>query len=89
MPTASRMVLTPRPSSPTSQAVALSYSTSAEAFERLPSLSLSRCRCMALRLPSGRTLGSRKQVGPAGVWASTMNRSPIGADVNHLWPVTR
>ena len=85
----SRMVRTPRPSSPTSQAVALSYSTSAEAFERLPSLSLSRCRCMALRVPSGRTAGSRKQVGPAGVWASTMNRSPIGADVNHLWPVMR
>ena len=83
------MVRTPRPSSPTSQATASSYSTSADAFDRLPSLSLSRCRRMPFGVPSGRTRGSRKQDSPPGAWASTMNRSPIGAEVNHLWPVSR
>ena len=45
--TISMMVGTPRPSSPTSRAQAPSNSTSLDAFERLPSLSLSRCRWIA------------------------------------------
>ena len=70
--------------------VAPSYSTSAEALERLPSLSFSRIRRIPLRVPSGSTRGSRKQDRPwSGVCASTMNRSLIGAEVNHLWPVMR
>ena len=86
----SRMVRTPRPASPTSHAVAFSYSTSAEALDRLPSLSFSRINRIPLRVPSGRTRGSRKQDRPApGTWARTMNRSFIGAEVNHLWPVMR
>ena len=89
MLTISMIVATPRPSSPTSQATASSYSTSAEALDRLPSLSLSRCRCMPLRVPSGRTRGSRKQDSPPGACASTRNTSLIGAEVNHLCPVSR
>jgi hypothetical protein len=89
MLTISMIVVTPRPSSPTSQATASSYSTSAEALDRLPSLSLSRCRRMPLRVPSGKTRGSRKHDRPPGAWASTMNRSPMGAEVNHLCPVSR
>ena len=87
--TISTMVRTPRPSSPTSQAVAPSYSISEEAFDLLPSLSLSRIRCMALRPPSGSTRGTRKHDSPPGAWASARNRSLIGAEVNHLWPVSR
>ena len=87
--TISMMVRTPRPSSPTSQASASSYSTSADALDLLPSLSFSRCRCIPFLVPSGRTLGSRKQDSPPGAWASTMNKSPIGAEVNHLCPVSR
>ena len=89
MLTISTMVRTPRPSSPTSQATAPSYSISEEALDLLPSLSLSRIRCIALRDPSGSTRGTRKQDRPPGAWASARNRSHIGADVNHLWPVSR
>ena len=85
--TISMMVGTPRPSSPTSHAVAPSYSTSLEALAWLPSLSLSRCRNIRLRVPSGSTRGSRKQDSPPGAWASTRKMSHIGAEVNHLWPV--
>ena len=91
----SRMVRTPRPASPTSHAVAFSYSTSAEALDRLPSLSFSRINRIPLRVPSGSTRGSRKHDRPGaggdapGTWARTMNRSFIGAEVNHLWPVIR
>ena len=42
-----------------------------------------------LRLPSGRTRGTTKQVSPPGACASTRNMSHIGAEVNHLWPVSR
>ena len=87
--TISMMVATPRPGSPTRQAKAPEYSTSADALDRLPSLSFSRWTCMALRLPSGSTRGSRKQVRPSGAWARTRNRSDIGAEQNHLWPVSR
>ncbi len=86
--TISMIVGTPRPSSPTRQATVVpSNSTSAEALERLPSLSFSRWMRNALRVPSGRTRGSRKHVSPPGAWASTRNTSDIGAEQNHLWPV--
>ena len=70
------------------QPKAPSNSTSEEALERLPSLSLSRWRRIALTLPSGRKRGTRKQVRPPGAWASTRKASHIGADMNHLWPVS-
>ena len=85
--TISMMVGTPRPSSPTSQAVAPSYSTSLDALAWLPSLSFRRCNNIRLRLPSGRMRGRKKQLRPPGAWASTRNTSHIGADVNHLCPV--
>ena len=86
--TISMMVGTPRPSSPTSQAVAPSYSTSLEALAWLPSLSLSRCMNIRLRLPSGSTRGSMKQLSPPGACASTRKMSLIAAEVNHLCPVS-
>ena len=43
-----------------------SNSTSHDAFERLPSLSFSRCRRTALRVPSGRTRGRKKHDRPFG-----------------------
>ncbi len=89
MLTISMMVGTPRPSSPTSQPTAPSYSISAEAFDRLPSLSFRRWSRIRLRLPSGRTRGSMKQLRPPGAWARVRNRSDIGAEVNHLCPVSR
>ena len=82
--TISMMVGTPRPSSPTNHAVAPSYSTSLDALAWLPSLSLSRCRNIRLRVPSGSTRGSRKQDSPPGACASTRKMSHIGAEVNHL-----
>ncbi len=42
----------------------------------------------ALTVSSGRKRGSRKQVRPQGACASTMKASHIGADMNHLCPVT-
>ena len=58
-----------------------SSAISAEAFERLPSLSFSR----SIRKPGcGRS--SRKQERPAGACASTRKASLIGAEQNHLWP---
>lgn len=89
MLTISMMVATPRPSSPTSQPKAPSYSISAEALERLPSLSLRRWSSSRLRVPSGRTRGSRKQESPPGACARVRNTSDIGAEVNHLCPVSR
>jgi hypothetical protein len=62
--TISMIVATPRPASPTCQASAASNSISAEALDRLPSLSLSRSMRRPLRSPSGSTRGSRKQVRP-------------------------
>ena len=61
MLTISTMVRTPRPSSPTSQPVAPSYSISDEALDLLPSLSLRRMKRIALRSPPGSTRGTRKQ----------------------------
>src|ERR1700733_16171737 len=82
--TISMMVGTPRPSSPTNHAVAPSYSTSLDALALLPSLSLSRCNSIRLRLPSDSTRGRKKQDSPPGACASTRKTSDIGADVNHL-----
>ena len=87
-PTISMIVGTPRPGSPTIRASAPSSSISLDAFERLPSLSFRRCRCMALRVPSGRIRGSAKHDRPSGACASTRKRSHIGAEQNHLWPVS-
>lgn len=89
MLTISMMVGTPRPSSPTSQPVAPSYSISADALDLLPSLSLSRWIRSRLRVPSGSTRGSRKQLRPPGACARVRKTSDIGAEVNHLWPVRR
>ncbi len=85
--TISTMVRIPRPSSPTGQPTACSYSISADVLERLPNLSLSRCRRRGLRLPSGSTRGSRKHVSPLGACARVRNTSLMGAEVNHLCPV--
>ncbi len=88
------IVATPRPSSPTRRAHVPSNSTSAEALERLPSLSLSRWTANVLRVPSGSIRGSRKQVSPpppaepSGTRASTRKPSDIGAEQNHLCPVS-
>ena len=87
--TISRMVRTPRPSSPRRHPTVPSNSISLEAFDRLPSLSLSRWMANGLRLPSSRMRGTRKQLRPASVCASTRNASDIGAEQNHLWPVSR
>ena len=86
--TISMMVATPRPSSPMAQACAPANSTSEEAFERLPSLSFRRWKCRPFTLPSGRKRGIRKQVSPPAACASTRKASDMGADMNHLWPVT-
>ena len=87
--TISMMVATPRPSSPTSHATAPSYSISLEALAWLPSLFFSRWMNIRLRVPSGNTLGSMKQLRPPGAWASTRKMSLIAAEVNHLCPVRR
>ncbi len=84
--TISMMVLTPCPSGPTSQAKVPSNSGSEEALDRLPSLSFSRWMRKVLRVPSGRTRGTRKHDSPPGACASTRNTSHIGAEVNHLCP---
>ena len=39
-------------------------------------------------VPSGRKRGTRKQVRPPGAWASTRKASHMGADMNHLCPVS-
>lgn len=84
--TISMMVLTPRPSSPTSHPRVPSDSTSEEAFARLPSLSFRRWMRKVLRVSSGRTRGTRKQESPPGACASARNASDIGAEQNHLCP---
>ena len=63
-------------------------SSSLEALERLPSLSLSRWIWKALRSPSGVQRGIRKQEMPESVWARTRKASHIGAEQNHLWPTS-
>src|SRR6516164_5256818 len=56
------MVGMPRPSSPISSPSAPTNSTSLDALERLPSLSLSCWIWIALRLPSRAQRGTRKQL---------------------------
>ncbi len=82
--TMSMMVRTPRPSSPIRLPQVPSSSTSLEAFEWLPSLSLSRWRAKVLRVPSSSARGTTKQVSPPDAWASTRKTSLIGAEQNHL-----
>ena len=86
--TISMIVATPRPSSPTITAQAPRSSISLEAFERLPSFSLSRWMWKRLRSPSGVQRGSRKHESPPSDWARIRKASHIGAEQNHLWPVT-
>ena len=86
--TISMIVGTPRPSSPTSRAQAPRSSTSLEAFDRLPSLSLSRWIWIALRSPSGVKRGMKKHEIPPSACARTRNASHIGAEKNHLCPVS-
>src|SRR6476620_11338862 len=83
----SMIVGTPRPSSPTSRAHAARNSTSLDAFERFPSLSLRRWMWKALRSPLGVNRGMRKHESPPSVCARTRNASHMGAEQNHLWPV--
>ena len=64
--TISMIVGTPRPSAPTAHPSAPSYSISAEALARLPSLFFNRCNRMPLRVPSGSTRGTAKHVRPPG-----------------------
>ena len=86
--TISMMVGTPRPSSPTSHAIAPSYSISLEALPWLPSLFFSRCTNIRLRLPSGRIRGSMKAAQPAGrLGEHQEDVAHRRAEVNHLWPV--
>ena len=63
--TISRIVATPRPSSPTRQAPAPSNSTSAEALERLPSLSFSRSSRIALTRAVGKEARHQEAGEPA------------------------
>ena len=86
--TISMIVATPRPSSPTIRAQAPRSSISLEAFERLPSLSLSRWIWIPLRSPPGVQRGTRKQERPPSAWARIRKASHIGAEQNHLWPVS-
>ena len=86
--TISMIVGTPRPSSPTCAAQAPSNSISLEALERLPSLSLSRWMWKRLRSPSGVQRGTGSRRCPPSVWARTRKASHIGAEQNHLWPVS-
>ena len=60
-----------------------------DAFERLPNLSFRRWMKKRLRVPSGSERGTKKQVTPLGVRASVRNASLIGAEQNHLCPVSR
>ena len=65
-----------------------SNSTSLEALERLPSLSLSRwieSRCARRRAASA----AAESRTARRACASTRNASHIGAEQNHLWPVER
>ena len=86
--TISMIVGTPRPSSPSMRPQVPSNSTSLEALERLPSLSLSRWRRNTLGSPSGLKRGTAKHESPPSVCARTRKRSHIGAEQNHLWPVS-
>ena len=87
--TMSMIVRTPRPSSPSREPHVPSSSTSDEALDRFPSLSLSRWIANGFTDPSSSIRGTTKQVSPPGACASMRNPSLIGAEQNHLWPVSR
>mmetsp|Transcript_18895 Transcript_18895/g.52029 ORF Transcript_18895/g.52029 Transcript_18895/m.52029 type:complete len:268 (-) Transcript_18895:323-1126(-) len=85
--TMSTMVRTPRPGGPSITPHASRYSTSLEALDLSPSLSLSRCTVKPLfREPSGSQRGTMKQETPSLVCARVRKASHIGAEVNHLCP---
>jgi len=65
--TISRMLATPRPSSPIIQPSAPRSSVSHEALETFPILRLSWLIWIGFLLPSGRHLGTRKQLRPRSV----------------------
>ena len=79
----------PRPSWPTSHALAPWNSTSELALAWLPSLCLRRCTRKALSVPSGSQRGRKKQLRPLADCANTRKASHIGAEKNHLCPVNR
>ena len=83
-----RICGTPLPSSPTSQAVAPANSTSELALALLPSLSFRRWMKSWFIDPSGSTRGRNRQLRPFGVCARIRKASHMGAEKNHLWPVT-
>ena len=87
--TISMIVRTPLPGSPSSQPTVESNSTSEEALDLLPSLSLRRWMRTVLSSPPGSTRGTTKQLGPSSSWAMTRKASDCGAEQNHLWPVMR
>src|SRR4051812_6355860 len=88
-PTISMIVGTPRPGSPSMRPQAPLNSTSDDALDLLPSLSLRRCSWKpSFLVPSGKKRGTAKHERPSSVWASTRNRSLIGALQNHLWPTS-
>ena len=78
----------PRPSSPTRMASVPAYSTSLEALDLLPALSLSRWTKNRLKLPSGSVRGRKKQVTSPSTLASVKKPSDCGTEQNHLWPVS-
>ena len=51
-------------------------------------MSFSRWMWKAFRSPSGVKRGRRKHERPRSVCARTRNASHIGAEQNHLWPVS-
>src|SRR5271170_4520867 len=61
-------------------------STSDEALDLLPHLSLSRWICRRLREPSGSQPATTKQDTPSSVRASVRNTSECGTEKNHLCP---
>ncbi len=56
---------------------------------RFPSLSFRRWMRNTFRLPSSSTRGTTKQLRPASSRANTRKTSDIGAEQNHLCPVSR
>ena len=80
------IVRTPWPSGPTRSAKAERKATSDEAFERLPSLSLSRAKKIAFLAPSGEIAASGGRQ-PARRLREHEKGVAIGADMNHLDPV--
>jgi hypothetical protein len=64
-------------------------STSDEALERLPSLSFSAGSAARWPQPSLQEARHEEADSPRGACASMRKASDIGADMNHLWPVSR